>query len=117
MFKSLVSRHNWDDNEAMVNLKMKNRAVDTVNGESPFAYFDGADMQRRLTSAASEVVFCRQHPTPPACETGHGFDPMKPNIRRDFFQNSTNTMNLGETDIDRLQLYWKVSYINESMMD
>eukprot|EP00339_Tiarina_fusa_P022092 CAMPEP_0116996284 /NCGR_PEP_ID=MMETSP0472-20121206/143_1 /TAXON_ID=693140 ORGANISM="Tiarina fusus, Strain LIS" /NCGR_SAMPLE_ID=MMETSP0472 /ASSEMBLY_ACC=CAM_ASM_000603 /LENGTH=622 /DNA_ID=CAMNT_0004694857 /DNA_START=326 /DNA_END=2194 /DNA_ORIENTATION=+ len=81
-FKSTKSRNNWDDNEALVNLKMKKRAIDTLDGESPFEYFDGADMQARWPSKASEVVFCRQEPTPAGCEGGHGFDPLRPNMRR-----------------------------------
>ena len=92
LFKSLVSRHNWDDSEAMVNLKIKKRGVDTVNGESPFVYFDSADMQRRLPSKPSEVVFCRQQPTPPGCKTGHGFDNTKGNFGKDVLQNRTNNM-------------------------
>jgi hypothetical protein len=88
-FKSLRSRRNWDDNEATVTLKMKKRAVGTFDGESPFEYFDGADMQGRLPSKASEAVFCRQEPTPAGCEGGHGLDPFKPNIRREIVNNYT----------------------------
>lgn len=96
MFKSLDSRHNWDDNEPMVNLKIQRRAIRTLNGESPFEYFDGADMQRRLPSKASEVVFCRQEPTPPTCIAGHGFDPSMPNIRR---PNNTTDSHRPEPDL------------------
>jgi hypothetical protein len=94
-FKSMKSRNNWDDNEATVTLKMKRRAIGTLDGESPFEYFDGADMQARLPSKASEVVFCRQEPTPVGCEGGHAFDPFKPYIRRDIARNGVR---LGDFD-------------------
>jgi hypothetical protein len=99
-FKSLKSRGNWDDNEATVTLKMQKRAIGTLDGESPFEYFDGADMQTRLPSKGSEAVFCRQDPTTAGCEGGHGFDPFRPNIRRDMVKNSTDFDLERELDVD-----------------
>lgn len=99
MFKSLVSRYHWDDTEAMVALKMVKRAIKTLDGKSPFEFFDGADMQRRLPSKAAEVVFCRQEPTPPGCLAEHGFDPARPNLHAEIGCNSTNVC-LAESMID-----------------
>jgi hypothetical protein len=73
--KSFSTKANWYANEATVNLKILERTVPTVNGESPFLSFDGATMAAyRYPSKASEVVFCRRDPVPAACNGGHGFD-------------------------------------------
>lgn len=71
----------WFENEALVNLKISQRMMPTVNNENPLHYFDGAMMQRyRYPSKASEVVYCRRTPTPESCKDGHGFDPEQKNI-------------------------------------
>ena len=65
----------------MINLKIRQRTIHTVNGDSPLLYFDGATMLSYLNpSKASEAVFCRPNPKPESCEGGHGFDPERPNL-------------------------------------
>ena len=71
----------WFTNEAAVNLRVQRRSMQTVDGKSPFLYFDGTTMMSyKYPSKQSEVVFCRREPTPEGCTGGRGFDLDRINI-------------------------------------
>ena len=79
--KSMEAKANWLANEAIVNLRLRERARPTVSGESPFLHFDGATMmQYQYPPKNAEVVFCRRNPLPEGCEIGHGFPDERHNI-------------------------------------
>jgi hypothetical protein len=82
VFKNYETNANWFTNEAAVNLRVQRRSMQTVDGKSPFLYFDGATMMSyKYPSKQSEVVFCRREPTPEGCTgVGHGFDLDRINI-------------------------------------
>jgi hypothetical protein len=64
-------------------MEIHKRATSTVNGDSPFLYYDSATHQSFLyPSKASEIVYCRGDPTPNQCKEGHGFDPQIPGLSR-----------------------------------
>lgn len=53
----------------------------TVDGESPFLYFDGATMTSfRYPTKNVETVYCRRDPLPESCKGGHGYDVERQNI-------------------------------------
>jgi hypothetical protein len=80
-FKNYETNVNWFTNEAAVNLRVQRRSMQTVDGKSPFLYFDGATMMSyKYPSKQSEVVFCRRQPTPEGCTGGRGFDLDRINI-------------------------------------
>ena len=65
--------------EAELQLEIQQRAIPTISGLSPFRYFDGPTMMSyQFPSRPTETQFCRNNPTPPMCENGHGFDPERP---------------------------------------
>lgn len=76
--KSRKSKSNWYASEAAVNYKIKQRSVNTKDGESPFLYFDGATMMNyRYPPKASELVFCRIDPLPVGCENVDSSDSVR----------------------------------------
>jgi len=80
-FKSSKSKAGWFADESQLNLKIRQRALSTVDGKSPFLYFDGTTMSTyKYPSKASEVVFCRRDIMPQACIEGHGFDTARQNL-------------------------------------
>ena len=86
-FKDPSYKANWYANEAEIDLKVRERSMPTVSGESPFRYFDGATMMvYQYPSRISEEVFCRTQPTPALCEEGHGFDPERQNAPISAFE-------------------------------
>ncbi len=89
-FKDLSTRSYWMASEATINLKIRKRAIRTIDGTSPFDYFDGAMMKKyQLPSQASVDLFCRRQPTPVGCEvSSHGFNPYILNYPEDFFNVS-----------------------------
>jgi hypothetical protein len=97
-FKDLSTRGQWMATEAEINLKMQKRSIHTLDGRSPFVYFDGATMNAyRYPSQASVDVFCLREPTPPGCKDHvHGFDPNVKNFRADQF--NVTTTNTGARD-------------------
>jgi hypothetical protein len=54
----------------------------TVDGNSPFLYFDGATMnEHKYPPKNVEVAWCRRVPSPDGCDNaGHGFDQERQNI-------------------------------------
>jgi hypothetical protein len=91
-FKDLSLRANWMASEAELNLKIQKRAIRTIDGTSPFDYFDGATMKMyQYPSQASVDLFCRREPTPVGCDrSDHGFDPRMPNYSEESFNVSTS---------------------------
>jgi hypothetical protein len=77
----------------MINLKIHNRILPTVDGGSPLYYFDGATMLSYLhPSKASEVVFCRRKPELKVCAAGHGFDPERKNLPLSVLEVKTSSL-------------------------
>lgn len=69
----------WYANQARIDLKLRDRAVETVDGSFPFKYFDGASMSTyQFSSRIEEEQKCRTVPKPAGCD-GHGFDPERKN--------------------------------------
>jgi hypothetical protein len=74
-FKQRASRSNWFANEALVELKIRERVVQTRSGESPLRYFDGATMKSyRFPKKPTEDEFCRKVPVAESCSDSNGFD-------------------------------------------
>lgn len=86
-FKDISTRENWMASEAEINLKIQKRAIRTIDGTSPFDYFDGATMKMfQYPSQASVDLFCHREPTPIGCDrSSHGFDPERPNYSEEVF--------------------------------
>ena len=81
-FKSETSQVNWYATQAEIDLKLKQRSMQTNDGsETPFRYFDGASMMvYQYPSRVSQEVFCRGQPTPPFCAEQQGLDPFVANL-------------------------------------
>jgi hypothetical protein len=74
-FKQRASQSNWFANEASVDLKIRERVVQTRSGESPLRYFDGATMKSyRFPMKPIEDAFCLKDPIPESCSDSNGFD-------------------------------------------
>lgn len=74
-FKNPDTKAEWFANPSLVNLKIRERAINTVDGGSPFKFFDGATMQSFYYPAKFiETVWCRSSPDSEYCNEGHGFD-------------------------------------------
>jgi hypothetical protein len=68
-FKDVSTLARWFLNEAHLNLEIHQRSTRTLDGDSPFHYFDGPTMVTyRQPSKAADVNFCRRHPTPAECD-------------------------------------------------
>ena len=80
-FKDFDTKADWFANPALVDYKIRTRALSTINGSSPFQYFDGPEMQLfHYPSKQTETVFCRRNPELRDCVAGHGFDPERLNL-------------------------------------
>lgn len=80
-FKNLDTKADWFANPSLVNLKIRERAMVTVDGGSPFKFFDGATMQSfYYPGKFIETVWCRDSPDSRYCKEGHGFDPERENL-------------------------------------
>jgi len=78
---------NWNLSPAGIDLELHLRAMETKSGSVPFRYYDGAAMMGyQFPSRLRQEIFCRSEPTPPFCETGHGFDPERANIPVSAFE-------------------------------
>ena len=75
---------------------MRQRAIMTVDGSSPFEFFDGATMVNyQFPSQASVDLFCRRQPLPEGCEVrSHGFNPETVNFSEEFFNVTASTAGL-----------------------
>lgn len=80
-FKDFDTRSDWFSNSALVSKKIRERTLPTIDGSSPFLYFDGPTMLTyQYPSKQSEVVFCRGNPHVKECKEGHGFNPERQNL-------------------------------------
>jgi len=80
-FKNSQTKAEWFANPALVELKIRTRAMVTVDGGSPFHFFDGATMQSYgHPSKPIEIIFCRGNPESKNCKEGQGFDPNRQNM-------------------------------------
>jgi hypothetical protein len=74
-FKQRASQSSWFANEALVDLKIRERLVQTRSGESPLHYFDGATMKSyRFPDKPTVDSFCRKDSVPESCSNSNGFD-------------------------------------------
>jgi hypothetical protein len=74
-FKDFNTKEDWFANSALVDYKIRSRSLPTIDGSSPFKYFDGPEMQLfHYPSKQKEVVFCRRNPHLGDCTVGHGFN-------------------------------------------
>ena len=74
-FKNPDTKADWFANPSLVNLKIRARSIPTVDGKSPFKFFDGATMQSYYyPNKQIEKVYCLDGPDSKHCRTGHGFD-------------------------------------------
>jgi hypothetical protein len=78
--KSITSFTRWHYSQAMIDLELHDRLLNTTDGRHPLRYMDGATMIGfQYPSRVTEDVFCRGLPLPEFCEDGHGFDPERRN--------------------------------------
>ena len=55
-------------NEALTNLRIRQRLIPTKDGSSPLSYFDSATMNKyKYPSKPAEVLFCRNPVLPESC--------------------------------------------------
>lgn len=60
--KKIESRARWMQTEAEVNLQLRKRIHQTVDGDLPLRHFDGASMMSyALPSKVAEIRFCKSH--------------------------------------------------------
>ena len=68
-FKSTETIINWNRNEASVSLEIKKRSSATVDGASPFRYFDGPTMVSYSEfSTVVDASICKHSPDSEECE-------------------------------------------------
>ncbi len=80
-FRNPHTKADWFANPSLVNLKIRTRAMETVNGGSPFKYFDGATMQSfYYPDKTIADVWCKDSPDSKYCDGGHGFDHNRENL-------------------------------------
>lgn len=80
-FKSFDTKAEWLANPSLVDLKIRTRSIPTINGGSPFHFFDGPTMQTfYFPPKQIEMIYCRDNPNARYCKEGHGFDPERPNL-------------------------------------
>jgi len=80
-FKNTQTKADWLANPSLVNLKIRQRAMVTVDGGSPFKFFDGATMQSfYYPPKPIEAVYCRGNPDSKQCSEGQGFDLNRENL-------------------------------------
>jgi hypothetical protein len=80
-FKKPETKADWFANPSLVNLKIRNRSMVTVDGGSPFKFFDGATMQSYYyPTKPIEMVYCRDSSDEKDCKEGHGFDLGRENL-------------------------------------
>jgi hypothetical protein len=73
-------------NEALVNLKIRQRIIPTVDGVSSLLYFDGATMNKyKYPSKPMEEMYCLNPDMPQSCKGGQGLVPKSFNT----LENST----------------------------
>jgi len=76
-FKDTSSSRNWYASQAEIDLKMRERILPTLSGESPLRYFDGATMKAfSYPSRLSERDFCLDNKKR-LCRIAKGFEPMR----------------------------------------
>jgi spermidine synthase len=88
VFTELSGKASWYANEALVNLKLRQRLVSSNTGNEkdesillPLVYFDSAVMMSyRYPPRRSENLFCHFHEHLDECQAGHGFDPFVDNM-------------------------------------
>jgi hypothetical protein len=71
-FKDNQARMSWLEDEAIYNLKMQKRGMQTIDGSTPFRHFDGAVINSyKYPTKSWETVFCRRETVAdPACSLG-----------------------------------------------
>lgn len=80
-FKSSDSKSEWLANPSLVDLKIRKRSIPTLDGKSPFNFFDGPTMQTfYFPPKQIEIVYCRDNPDANHCKERHGFDPDRQNL-------------------------------------
>jgi len=80
-FKGYDSEAEWLANPSLVDLKIRTRSIPTIDGGSPFEFFDGPTMQTfYFPPKPIEVVYCRGHQNARYCKEEHRFDPERENL-------------------------------------
>lgn len=80
-FKNPHTKADWFANPSLVDLKIRTRSMITVDGGSPFKFFDGAQMQSYYYPPKPiSTVYCRDSPDSRHCKEGHGFDLGRENL-------------------------------------
>jgi len=80
-FKNYDSKSEWLANPSVVDLKIRKRSIPTIDGGSPFKFFDGPTMQTfYFPPKQIEVVYCRGHQNARYCKEGYRFDPERKNL-------------------------------------
>jgi spermidine synthase len=68
VMKNRESRDKWFRNQAEVDWSIRARAMQTLNDDSPFRYFDGATMMGwKYSNKVEEGLHCRLNPVPFGC--------------------------------------------------
>jgi hypothetical protein len=117
-FKAEETKANWYANQAEVELKLKERAVRTLDGsDSPFRYFDGATMMGyQYSSRVEQEVFCRTTPAPDLCDQGHGLDPAVKNVPASSLEVRQSTIPNGGRGVFFKESVSKGTYIASEQM-
>ena len=85
-FKSKDTANNWLNDESLVALEMTKRATRTVDGKTPFRYFDGTTMNSyRKSTATMDMLTCQKDLSAEGCDISLPFT--TPSIRL----SNTNT--------------------------
>lgn len=72
-FKEREDEFSWFASDAEVDWKIRTRAVPTIEGKSPFHYFDSASMRKyKYPPKTSALVHCRREPIPEGCKPQEG---------------------------------------------
>lgn len=96
-FKDSKSRRKWDSNQAEIDLNLQWRAMQTVDGSTPFRYFDGATMLGyQFPTRLDQDALCRNRPAPPLCLDDWGFSSELPHAPASVLKAVTGTADNSE---------------------
>lgn len=72
-FKEREDEFNWFASDAEIDLKIRTRAVPTIEDTCPFIYFDSCSMRKyKYPPKTSALVHCRRDPMPEGCKPKEG---------------------------------------------
>ena len=113
LFKDREALVDWYADQATVDLKIVERALEMKDGSLPFRYFDGSTMMTyQFASRPSQEVFCRKSSEKELCSIGHGLDPEIKNVKTNSMEVRQSTIPGGGRGLFARELIPNGTYIS-----